>query len=265
MQKAATPRVEDSVTDRGLKALDSAVSRLVASPMSNGVVVTVKPTADGTLRVPHRLGRKANGAILLGSDRGIFGLCLRSSDSKAATFAVSRQWEMLERTDVNSTSQTHDFDAKVNGTLDSEYMVEGLWMSPAGSASTLRMRINAATASTNNGYAYYGGTTVTAGTASNIAYARKLSTSAEEIHFRTTFLAEKGAHRFALSTCSHTDGTAAANTEGTSLASKWEDTATEIVSLGVRSQLANYVLAGSHFTLYRRPRLNGRTLTLWIF
>lgn len=259
------PREGDSAGNRARQALDAAVSALAASPMSNGVLSEVSPGADGPVTVPHGIGRKANGVLIMSADRGAYIASLLSSDARSAQVSITPQWELVERKDFFESGSSFDFAARLNGDLDYEYRIDSFWKSGA-TTNVLRLRVNGGSSgSLTNCHSRYHLDSASSSTTTGFAMSRMQSAVISEHRIESFLFAGTGDNRLFRSIASQTDGTSAADTDYFTAGGKWEDTATVITSLGADLGTSLHIAAGSHFTLYRRPRLKGRKLKLWIF
>jgi hypothetical protein len=267
-KKGITPQVEGETTDRAIMALDRFSTFVAKNPMVNGVLVDVEPTEDGHLQVKHGLGKKASGAMVVGSDIGVFSASVVESGKSAATVAVSSNWEIVDRKDIYKVTDSFDFDFDLNGDDDGEYRIEGYWVVETAGAATLRLRVNGLETGSfaTDGYAYMRNGT-TGSTSGGVALARSLSLPEDDqfIRIEFTMSAPIGENRMSYSVTSQTYGTLTSETYNSTLASKLHDLTTRIVSIGVESSATSDLGVGSHFTLYRRPRLTGRKLKIWIF
>lgn len=261
----AIPEVSDQNSDRGITELSRRSESLARNPLVNGVLVDLTAPDDGEASVAHGLGRIASGAIIVGSDRGVFTACVSSSGSSNAVLSIARQWEVIERVDVSILSTSFDFKTALNGDTDYEYMVDGYWICPA-LASDLIYRVNgaASTALTGDGYAQTGSLAAGTGVGLTIAvaFASEVSTYTG-IH--SVLRSAVGQVRFGYSNTTISGSAVSSATFDRSIACKWHDTATHVKSLGIQSTTASSIAVGSHFTLHRRPRLKGRKLKIWIF
>jgi hypothetical protein len=263
------PKVPGEVEDRAIKALSDGLDGIIRNPIANGVLVEgIRGGAQSVLEVPHGLGRKAVGCLVLGAEKGMYLASVRSSDARVAKVAMSPQWEWMERYSVDTDlSADFNFESLVDGETDGEYMVEGYWLAASGASNILRWRINdkgSSLDSEGSTYRHTGVTTSTDTTGLVIDY--KVNTGSASEHFIRSVLAPTatGSQRFSRSSCSQTWGATSSSQEGVEAYGKWEDSVERIGKLGL-SFTGNNCLAGSYFDLYRRPRLEGRTLNLWIF
>ncbi len=261
--KAVIPRVKDEATDRAVQSLSQLISK---SLLADGVLVEdFKLRSNSPPKVPHGLGRKAKGALIVGADKGVFYASVAGGTSKVANLAISPQWELLEHRKINNASQNFDF-AHVLASDDYEISINGIWKASAA-GNGLRYRINGAISSSlsNCHSAYHSARTGTGATASGILCGVQQSAVTGEHMITSSMTVATGENRLTQAVDNMTDGTAAANTTQWTMGGKWEDTTTPIVGVGVDATGASHLVAGSNFSLYRRPRLDGRTLNIWIF
>ena len=264
-KKDFIPGAEKSDADRSIESLSRFADFVAKNPLVNGVLVDVEPTQDGPLEVPHGLGRRASGAMVVGSDIGVYSVSVSDSDDRSATVAIAPQWELLERVDVKKVENLIDFGVGLNADDDGEYLVHGYWIPNQTATASLRYRFNGTITSSfaGDGYAYR--QDAANGTAAGLSLARSSGSEAQYIMIWNTLVAATGQYKFSHGHTTTTSGTTAAGTQDTTLAGKMHDTTTRVKSLGIQSAQANDIAAGSWFTLYRRPRVTGRKLKLWIF
>jgi len=174
-------------------------------------------------------------------------------------------WEFLERIDVDTTGTNFDFGTAVSNS-DTELRIEGYWLGSANTA-VLQWRINGALSSTlsNCHTQYLGVASATSASTGGLIISVPQSAAATEQLLKSKLFIDKAQNRLMQSDSVLTDGTSAANTDRFMLGGKWEDVATDITSVGVGTTRSSHVLAGSHFTLYRRPKLNKTKIKLWIY
>ena len=251
---------------RDIEAKDTLLDGLERNPLVNGEMVSVEASEDGSLNVPHGLGRKPVGCMIVAADIGSFVGAVQGGSRDSATISMSRHWEILERYTVDSDATSFDFSAELNGDDDYEYQVHGYWSSGQGLSAVLRYRVNGAssTSLTGDGNAYMRAVG-SDGTSTGLALARSQATEDQTHMIWSTIYAPAGEYRFTYTESSMTTGTTSSATENQTISGKLHESTTKITSLGIESTQTDDIAAGSHFTLSRRPRLAGRKLNLWIF
>lgn len=259
------PKVPGEIEDRAIKALKDGLDGVIRSPISNGVLVEgIKGGAQGVLEVPHGLGRKALGCLVLGADRGMYLASVRSSDARVAKVAMAPQWEWITRYEDDAGVSAFNFDFTANGDEDYEYVVEGYWKNPANQLTTAYWRVNDSSSGLTNAYSIFSLDSAAATSAAGLIVARNIGNTfaADETQFKANLIAASGVNRMGVSQFTTTRATGSSQQMGSSHC-KWEQDSVSILKLGLAFTAA--CEPGSYFDLYRRPRLKGRTLTLWMF
>jgi hypothetical protein len=181
------------------------------------------------------------------------------------TIRLTRQWEFLERKEINATTNLFDFKAELRGDIDTEYQVNGYWIPSLTGTASLRMRVNKANSGDLTGDGYGFQNIAAASTSGGITLARSNGAEAQYIMFWSNLYAASGQYRFGYSLSSHTTGTATTATETQYITSKLHDDSVQFTSLGIQSTQTDDIEPGSWFDLYRRPQFNKTPLKLWVY
>tara|TARA_R110002020_G_scaffold207256_3_gene412677 strand:+ start:15713 stop:16480 length:768 start_codon:yes stop_codon:yes gene_type:complete len=232
---------------------------LTTNPFVAGDAYEVIADSNGLVRLRTR--NRLRGVMVVESPF----LCSASiayTKNGITTIRLTRQWEFLERKELSSATVAFDFKTELRGDLDYEYSVDGFWVTGTSAAHSLMFRINGATTGiANEGTAIEGSASLTH---AGMAVARCTGAESETHFFTARLLAKSGQFRFAQSHDASTSGTGSTANEAKLLYSKWEDSTTEITTLGLAtSSIASQ--AGSWFDVYRRPQFDKTKLTLWVY
>lgn len=179
----------------------------------------------------------------------------------------TREPEFLQRVDVTSNTTTVNFD-DIHGDYDNDYELEGLWLCPTGTATPkLHWDVNGSTTSLLSSGSHVdlsSGPTTEAGLL--LASAVKKGTGEDlQAYLHAHLHAATGVTRFGYSECVVSTSATSAETDSSFIGYKWEDISTTVTSLGITSDSANQIGAGSWFELSRIREFNKTKITLWVY
>lgn len=246
--------------DESTLALSS--DSLSNNPFVAGKAYEATVDEDGIVRlnIPDIIPR---GVMVVSSPFACMAGISRVRPGKYAEIKLTREWEFVERYEVLASGVADfNFTSEYRGDDDHEYRLQGIWYHSVLSAY-MYWRINGQTTGlTNEGSAvqYDGTGATTAGMV--IAQSKDAEDGVSLVE--ATLVARTGEFRLGWSTDAQTAGTGASKTYSGANTCKWEDSTTQITSLGL-GFTSNDVLTGSWFNVYRRPRFDKTKITLWVY
>ena len=233
-----------------IKSLSS--SSLGNSPFVAGHEYSVVADSNSVIRI--KVDKPIRGVLV--TESPIF--CTASVHFVRSGYAyirLTRPWELIAHEEVLTTVSSFDFDAILN-TLDTEVKLTGYWSASSGSPG-LFWRLNTDN-SLGGSEKLQQGTIGTTGI-SGLQVAEADNSEATEVKLTSDLSLELGSPRMGNST------TAESNTALRFFSYAYDNTDNEITKLGLQATGFDGIVAGSHFSLYRKPQFNKTKLKLWVY
>lgn len=258
--KRPTDNFRNTESEEATKSLGT--TSLVQNPFTtgSGYEVTVGPDATVTLGLPF----PARGVMVIESPFLVQASITERKRNKTV-IRFTRQYEHIEHVAITTDITSFDFDAKINGNTDHEFLLTGYWKQNINNPK-LRWRVNGADSSTlTNAFSRYthgagGGSTV-----GGLLVAIGTGSARGEHRVRSDFLTDRTNNRIIIGDDNFTYGATTTLTQVRDITGKWEDTSTTVTSLGLVTSLADNIIEKSFFDLYRRPQFDQTKIKIWVY